>query len=261
MKKSIHPTALVAKGARIAPGVQVGPYCVIGDKVSIGRNTRLHSHVTIDGKTSIGASCEIYPYAAIGFPPQDIKYKGEDTEVIIGDRNIFREYVTVHRGSLGGDGKTEIGDDNFLMAYCHVAHDVKIANRVIMANAIQLAGHCEVQSNAVIGGVVAVHQFCRIGTYAMVAGFSGVPKDVPPFMISSGGERAKLYGPNLVGLKRGGFSDEKIASIKKAYRMIFQSKLSLREAVEEAKNQIKDSPEVDTLIEFIEQKSKRGIIR
>jgi len=142
-----------------------------------------------------------------------------------------------------------------------VAHDVKIADRVIMANSVQFAGHCEVQSNVVFGGVVAVHQYCRIGTYAMVAGFSGVGKDVPPFMISSGGERAKLYGPNLVGLKRAGFSDEKIGMIKKAFRIIFQSKLSLREAVEETKNQIKDSPEVDTLIAFIEQKSKRGIIR
>jgi len=260
MRKSVHPTAIVARGAKLGAGVQVGPFCVIGDDVVVGRGTRIHGHVTIEGHTVIGKNCEIFPYATIGLPPQDVKYKGEETRVEIGDRNVIREYVSIHRASTGGDGATRIGNDNFLMAYCHVAHNCVVGNRVTMANAATLAGHVQVQDSAVVGGLVAVHQFTRIGAYAMVGGFSGVGQDVTPYMIVSG-DRARLFGPNLVGLKRAGFSDEKIAAIKKAYRIIFKSKLSLKEAIREVQAQIQDSPEVDALVEFISAKSPRGILR
>lgn len=260
MKKLIHPTAIVGKGAQLDPSVQVGPYTIISDHVVIGRDTRLHGHVTIDGHTTIGEGCEIFPYASIGLPPQDVKYKGEDTRLVIGDRNVIREYVSIHRGSTGGVGTTGIGSDNFIMAYCHVAHDCHVGHRVVMANCATLAGHVVVQDSANIGGLVAVHQHARIGAYAMIGGVSGVAQDIPPFMIASG-ERAKLYGPNLVGLKRAGFSDEKIVAVKKAYRIIFKSKLSLKEAIREVQAQIKDSPEVDSLVEFISAASPRGIAR
>lgn len=260
MRKYVHPSAIVSKNARLESGVQVGPFCVVGDGVVVGKDTRIHGHVTIEGNTDIGSNCEIFPYASVGLPPQDVKYKGEDTRVIIGKRNIIREYVSIHRASTSGDGATEIGDDNFLMAYSHVAHNCKIGNRITMANAATLAGHVQVQDFAVIGGLVAIHQFTRIGAYAMVGGFSGVGQDLAPYMIASG-DRARLFGPNLVGLKRAGFSDEKIAMIKKAYKIIFKSKLSLKEAIKETQESIQDSPEVDALLEFISAKSPRGILR
>ncbi len=262
MRKCVHPTAIVSKGAKLGTGVQVGPFCVIGENVTIGSDTRLHGHVTIDGHTSIGSACEVFPYASIGLPPQDVKYKGEETRVIIGDRNIIREYVSVHKASTSGDGVTRIGNDNFLMAYCHVAHNCTLGNNIIMANVAVLAGHSTIQDLAVIGGMVAVHQFTRIGAYAIVGGFSGVAQDVPPYMMASGaGARAKLYGPNLIGLKRAGFSHQKISLIKKAYRIISKSKLSLKEALKEIQVQIKDSPEVDALVEFLSVKSPRGVLR
>lgn len=260
MRKYVHPSAIVHKGARLEAGVQVGPFCVIGEEVSVGKDTRIHGHVTIDGKTEIGVHCEVFPYASIGLPPQDVKYKGENTEVVIGNRNIIREYASIHRASTGGEGATRIGNDNFLMAYSHVAHDCVIGNKVTTANAATLAGHVHVQDSAVIGGLVAIHQFTRVGAHAMVGGFSGVGQDLAPYMIASG-DRARLFGPNIVGLKRAGFSDEKIAKIKKAYRIIFKTKLSLKEAIAEVQEQIVDSPEVDALVEFISAKSPRGILR
>ena len=260
MRKYVHPAAVISKGAKLGTGVQVGPFCVIGENVTIGRDTKLHGHVTIDGHTNIGSACEIFPYATIGLPPQDVRYKGEDTQVVIGDRNIIREYVSIHRASTNGDAVTRIGNDNFLMGYCHIAHNCTLGNGIIMANAAMLAGHSVIQDLAVIGGMVAVHQFTRIGAYAIVGGFSGVAQDVPPYMMASGA-RAKLYGPNLVGLKRAGFSHQKIALIKKAYKIISKSKLSLKEALKETQFQIKDSSEVDVLVEFISAKSPRGVLR
>ncbi len=260
MRKFVHPTAIVNKGAKLGTGVQVGPFCVIGGDVSIDSDTRLHGHVTIDGHTKIGSACEIFPYTSIGLPPQDVRYKGEDTLLVIGDRNIIREYVSIHRASSSGDAVTRVGNDNFIMAYCHIAHNCTLGNGIIMANAATLAGHSSIQDQAVIGGIVAVHQFTRIGAYAIVGGFSGVAQDVPPYMMASGA-RAKLYGPNLVGLKRAGFSHQKIALIKKAYKIISKSKLSLKEALKETQTQIHDSPEVDALVEFISAKSPRGVLR
>lgn len=255
----IHKTAIVSSKAEIDEGAVIGPYCIIGDDVKIGKGTRLMSHVQIEGITEIGENCTIFPFTTIGFPPQDLKYRGEKTGVKIGNNNIIREYVTIHRASVSGDGWTVIGDNNFIMAYVHIAHDCKIGNSVIMANLATLAGHVEVEDFVFIGGLVAVHQFTRIGAHAMIGGFSGVGQDVPPFTMASG-PRAKLYGLNTVGLKRRGFNDETINILKKAYKILFRDKLQLKEAIEKVKNELPQIAEIKHLIEFIEA-NKRGICR
>ncbi len=255
----IHPTAIVHEAAVLADDVSVGPYCIIGDGVRIASGTRLLSNVIIEGETEIGESCTIYPFTSIGLPPQDLKYRGEPTGVRIGDNNIIREYITIHRGSVGGDGLTEIGDDNFLMAYVHIAHDCKIGSRIIMANAATLAGHVRVEDFAVIGGIVAIHQFTRVGAYAMVGGFSGVVQDIPPYTVASG-PRVKLYGLNVVGLKRHGFSEETISELKKAYRILFREKLTLKEAMKKVQEELPYTEEIARLIEFINA-NRRGICR
>lgn len=255
----IHNTAIVSLKAEIDEDVIIGPYCIIGDNVKIGKGSQLISHVQIEGITEIGENCTVYPFTTIGFPPQDLKYKGQPTGVKIGNGNIIREYVTIHRGSVAGDGWTTIGDNNFIMAYVHIAHDCKIGSNVIMANLATLAGHVVVEDFVFIGGVVAVHQFSRIGAHAMVGGFSGVAQDVPPFTMVSG-PRARLYGLNTVGLKRRGFSDETINILKKAYKILFRDKLQLKEAIKKVKEELPNIPEVRHLIEFIET-NKRGICR
>lgn len=259
MSTLIHPTAIIEKGAELDENVTVGPYCIIGSKVKIGTGTIIHNNVVIEADTVIGAENQIFPFTTIGLPPQDIKYKGEPTGVRIGDRNIIREYITIHRGSSGGDGYTEIGSDNFLMAYVHIAHDCKVGNNVIMANAATLGGHVVVEDHVVIGGLVAVHQFVRIGAYAMVGGFSGVGQDVPPYMMASG-PRASLYGLNLVGLKRKGFSQETIEELKKAYRILFREKLTLKAALKKIQEELPYTEEIARLVEFINA-NKRGICR
>lgn len=255
----IHPTAIVSKEAVLDEGAVIGPYCIINGPVHIGGNTRIISHVVIEGKVQIGSNCTIYPFTTIGLPPQDLKYKGEDTGVRIGNNNIIRESVTIHRASVGGDGWTEIGDNNFLMAYVHIAHDCKIGNNIIMANAATLAGHVKVYDYAVIGGLVAVHQFTRIGAYAMVGGFSGVGQDIPPYMMAAGA-RAELHGLNTVGLKRHGFSEETISELKKAYKILFREKLTLGDAIKKVLETLPYTEEIKTLIEFIKE-NKRGICR
>lgn len=255
----IHKTAVVSPKAEISENVTIGPYCIIGDYVKIGRGTKLLSHVNIEGITEIGENCTIFPFTTIGFPPQDLKYKGEKTGVKIGNNNIIREYVTIHRASISGDGWTIIGNNNFIMAYVHIAHDCKIGNSVIMANLATLAGHVVVEDFVFIGGLVAVHQFTRIGAHSMVGGFSGVGQDIPPFTMASG-PRAKLYGLNSVGLKRRGFSDETINILKKAYKILFRDKLSLKEAIDKVKKDLPQIPEIIHLIDFIEA-NKRGICR
>lgn len=258
IKPKIHRTAIVAPNAKLAEGVEIGPYSMVGENVKIGKNTKLMSHVIIE-EAEIGAGCIFYPFATIGLPPQDLKYKNEPTKVKIGDRNIIREYITIHRASVGGDGITEIGNDNFLMAYVHIAHDCKIGNSIAMANAATLAGHVIVEDFAVIGGLVAVHQFTRIGAYAMVGGFSGVGQDIPPYTIASG-SRAKLYGLNSIGLKRYGFDESTIKDLKHAYKILFRSKLTLKESIDEVRLKIRQSKEIRHLIKFLEQ-NKRGICR
>ncbi len=255
----IHPTAVIEDGAILDEGVSVGPFCVIGKSVKVGRGTRLIASVIIEGDTEIGEDCTVFPFACLGLPPQDKKYKGEKTSVKIGRGNIIRESVTVHRASLGGDGVTSIGDNNFLMAYAHIAHDCKLGSNIVMANVATLAGHVRVEDYAVIGGMTAVHQHARIGAYAMVGGFSGIAQDIPPFMMASGA-RAKLFGVNTVGLKKNGFSDEKINELKRAYKILFREKLTLTDAIKKVQEQLPYTEDIKHLIDFIKA-NKRGICR
>ncbi len=257
-KPKIHRTSIVSPSAKLSEGVEIGPFCTVGDGVKIGKNTKLVSHIVIEA-TTIGQNCSVYPFTSIGLPPQDLRYKDEKTKVKIGNSNIIREYVTVHRASVDGDKVTTIGNNNFLMAYVHIAHDCKIGNHVIMANATTLAGHVVVEDSAFIGGLVAVHQFARIGAFSMIGGFSAITQDIPPYTTAAG-ERAKLYGLNAVGLKRQQFDDATIKDLKKAYKVLFRSKLTLKEAMKKLKDETKHSEEVSYLIEFIE-KNKRGICR
>jgi len=260
MNREIHPTAILNPKAEIDGGVVIGPFCIIGEGVRIKRGTKLISSVVIEGDTEIGENCIIYPFTSIGLPPQDLKYKGEKTGVKIGNDNIIREYGTVHRASIGGDGITTIGDKNFLMAYVHIAHDCKIGSHIILANAATLAGHVVVEDYAIISGLTAIHQFTRIGAYAMVGGFSGVGQDVPPYTIASGA-RAKLFGLNTIGLKRHGFSDAKINHLKKAYKILFREKRTLKDAIKKIQEDLSYTDEIKHLIDFIQQKNARGICR
>jgi UDP-N-acetylglucosamine acyltransferase len=255
----IHSTSIVDAKANIDTNVEIGPFCIIKAGVVIGKGTKLLSHVIVEGATEIGEDCTIHPFSSIGLPPQDLKYKGENTRLCIGGNNIIREYTTIHRASVGGDGITSIKDNNFLMAYVHIAHDCKVGSNVIMANAATLAGHVSVEDYAVIGGLVAVHQFTRIGKYAMVGGFSGIGQDIPPYMVASGA-RAKLFGPNTIGLKRHGFSDVSITAIKKAYKILFREKKTLKDALLKIREELPPSEEITHLVEFIER-NKRGICR
>ncbi|MBI3593012.1 MAG: acyl-ACP--UDP-N-acetylglucosamine O-acyltransferase [Nitrospirae bacterium] len=259
MPKEIHKTAIVSPKAEIADNVHVGPFCIIGDGAVIKKGVRLISNVVIEGKTEVGEDCIIHPFASIGLPPQDLKYRNEKTGVKIGKKNIIREYTSIHRASVSGDGLTEIGDSNFLMAYVHIAHDCKIGSFTVMANAATLAGHVHVEDFAVIGGLVAVHQFTRIGAYAMVGGFSGIGQDIPPFTMASG-PRAKLYGLNVIGIKRHGFSDEAINNLKKAYKILFREKRILKDALKKIKSDLPETKEIKQLVKFIE-KNTRGICR
>ncbi|MBS1113602.1 MAG: lpxA [Nitrospirae bacterium] len=259
MAKEIHPTAIISPNAELEEDTYIGPFCIIHDDVHIKKGTRLISNVIIEGATQIGENCTIYPFTSIGLPPQDLKYAGEKTAVAIGNNNTIREYVTIHRASVGGDRITVIGDRNFLMAYVHIAHDCKIGNSVVMANLATLAGHVSVEDHAVIGGLVAIHQFTRVGAYAMVGGFSGVGQDIPPYMIASGA-RVKLFGLNTVGLKRHGFSDSTVNDLKKAYKILFREKRTLKDAIKKIQEDLPYTDEIKHLIEFI-QKNKRGICR
>jgi UDP-N-acetylglucosamine acyltransferase len=259
MKKEIHPSAIVNPHAEIDDGVSIGPFCIVSEGVHIKKGTKLISHIIIESNTEIGENCIVYPYTSIGLPPQDLKYKGEKTSVKIGNDNIIREYITIHRASVGGDGVTIIGNKNFLMAYVHIAHDCKIGSNIIMANAATLGGHVVVEDFAFIGGLVAIHQFTRIGAYAMVGGFSGVGQDILPYTIASGA-RAKLFGLNTIGLKRNNFSDSTINNLKKAYKILFKEKRTLHDAVKKIQEDLPYTDEIKHLIEFI-QANKRGICR
>ncbi|MCE5312078.1 MAG: acyl-ACP--UDP-N-acetylglucosamine O-acyltransferase [Nitrospiraceae bacterium] len=259
MSAKIHKTAVISSKAEIDDSVEIGPYCIIGDDAVISKGCKLHSHVVIEGRTIIGKNCSVFPFASIGLAPQDLKYKNEKTGVRIGSNNVIREYATIHRGSVSGTGFTELGDSNFMMAYSHLAHDCKIGNHNILANAATLAGHVLVQDFAFVGGLVAVHQNTRIGSYAMVGGFSGIGQDIPPFTMASGA-RAKLYGLNVVGLKRHGFAEETINKLKKAYKILFREKRTLQDALKTIKSEYSDCAEVMHLVGFIEE-NKRGICR
>ena len=256
----IHSTAIVHPKASLADDVEVGPFCLIGEHVTIGKGTRLLSHVTVDGWTEIGVRNELHAFASIGGPPQHLGYKGEPTKVIIGDDNIIREYVTVNRATVQGGGTTTIGSKNFLMAYVHVAHDCHLGSHLIMANAATLGGHITIGDYAIIGGLTGIHQHVRIGSYSMVGGCCGIVQDLPPFMRAAGGYHARMYGLNSVGLRRQGFSTDRISVLKRAYDMLFRSGHRIAEAARLAKAEFGDQPDVMTVLGFLEG-TKRGICR
>ncbi len=255
----IHSTVIINPKAEIDSNVEIGPYSVIGKNVFIGSGTVIGPHVVVDPYVTIGADCNIFQYAAIGAPPQSLKFEGGETYVKIGRGTIVREFVTIHRGTEFGGGITEVGEENLLMAYTHIAHDCKTGRKVILSNNATLAGHITIGDNATIGGLVAIHQFVRIGDYAFVGGKSAVVKDVPPYVIASG-DRAKLHGLNSVGLKRHNFSKETLSSLKKTYRIIFRIGLTMNEAIERVRAEVEQIPEVLGFIDFIKS-SKRGITR
>lgn len=258
----IHPTAVVDSKAELDASVYVGPYAVIEAGVRIGADTRVEPHAVVSGPTTIGERNLIGSFAVVGGAPQDLSYKGEPTELIIGSDNQIREYASIHRGTPSGHKKTVIGNHNLLMAYTHVAHDCKIGDHVIMANVATLAGHVEVGDRASIGGLVAVHQFCRIGTFSYIGGVSGIGLDVPPFIIIAGTRnRTRISGVNKVGLKRNGFSRETIKKLDTAYRLIFRSpSLLMKDAIELARKEFPECEEVQTLVQFFLD-SKRGVVK
>lgn len=255
----IHPTAIVDANARLEPGVEIGPYAIVGADVEIGSGTRIGPHATIVGPTRIGRDNRIFQFASVGEDPQDKKYAGEITRLEIGDRNRIREYVTIHRGTVQDRGVTSIGSDNLLMAYTHVAHDCRIGDNVIMANAASLGGHVEVQDWAILGGFTIVHQFCRIGAHSFCAMGSVVAKDVPPYVMA-GGHPAEPRGINSEGLRRRGFSDEAIAAIRRGYRALYLAGLKLDEALERLRGLAATAPEVAALADFVAERS-RSIVR
>ncbi len=229
MSVSIHPTALVDPKAQLDSGVSVGPFCVVGPQVSLGRDTQLAAHVMIDGATTIGAQNRFFAHAVIGGEPQDKKYAGEPTRLVIGDRNTFRESVTVNCGTTQDRGITAIGNDNWIMAYVHVAHDCIVGNQTIMANCVQLAGHVHVGDWVILGGFTGVHQFCKIGAHAMAGVGSVVLKDIPPFVMVSGNS-AQAHGINTEGLKRRGFTAEQIDILRQAYKTLYRQNLTFEDA-------------------------------
>jgi len=255
----IHSTAIVSPRAELDANVEVGPFSIIGESVFIGSGTVIGSHVVIDPFVTIGPDCKIFQYAAIGAAPQSLKFKGEKTYVKIGRGSMIREFVTIHRGTGFGGGVTEIGEENFLMAYTHIAHDCKIGRKVVMANNATLAGHIVIGDYATVGGLVAIHQFVRIGDYAFIGGKSAIPKDIPPYVIAAG-DRAKLHGLNMVGLKRQGMSQKTLSLLKKTYRIFFRIGLTVNEAVERVRAEVEQIPEVVKFIEFIKT-SERGVTR
>lgn len=256
----IHPTAYVDPSAELEEEVIIGPQAYIGPKVFIGRGTYIKAHTYIEGYTKIGRYNQIGPFSVIGAPPQHLAYKGEETWVVIGDYNIIREFATIHRGTQQGGGVTSIGNHNLLMSYVHVAHDCKIGNYVIMSNNATLGGHVEVGDRVVMGGFSAVHQFCRIGSYAFVSGMTGVDKDVPPF-VKVFGIPAKIQGLNLVGLRRAGFSKEEIRRISQALGIFTDGPATIKEVVQELRDIFGDDPLILQLIKFLENPSKQGIMR
>lgn len=258
--QKIHPTAILSPETILGKDVEIGPYSVTEGRVSIGDGCVIGPHVVIKGPTTIGSNCRIYQFASIGEIPQDLKFKGEETELVIGDGNVIREYVTINRGTQGGGGRTVIGKGNFLMSYVHIAHDCILGNYNILANVATLAGHITIENFAIIGALSAVHQFARIGSYAFVSGMTGVAQDIPPF-VKAAGNRSKLYGLNTIGLKRHGFSDEAISALKKAYRVVFRSKLRMIEAIGQIESDpIGEVTEVQQFIDFL-RTTKRGICR
>lgn len=256
---AIHPTAIVAPGAQLDSTVEVGPYAVIGPKVKIGAHTRIGAHAVIENDTTLGERNRVSQFASVGSAPQDLKYAGEDTRLVVGDDNIIREFTTLNIGTAGGGGLTRIGNKNLFMTSSHVAHDCFVGNGCVIANCVALAGHVDVGNHVTLGGLSAVHQFSRIGDFAFIAGGAMVVMDVPPYCTAQG-DRAELVGLNTVGLSRHGYRDEQINRIKEAYKLVFRSKLGMNEAISRLKAEHAGHAEIELFLEFITS-SKRGLTR
>jgi UDP-N-acetylglucosamine acyltransferase len=256
--KSIHPSAVIHPGAQIAEGCVVGPYCVIGEHVSLGPRCRLHSHVVIDGHTTLGEENEIFPFASIGLKTQDLKWKGGVTRTEIGAHNTFREYVTIHSATSDGE-VTKVGSHNHVLAYCHLAHNVALGNHIVMSNVATLAGHVTVEDHAIVGGLAAVHQFCRIGRMAIIGGCSKVVQDVPPFMLADGNP-AETRTVNKIGMERNGISEAAQAALRLAYKLLCREGLTTSNALAQIEKTLPPLPEVQHLIQFV-RASERGICK
>lgn len=259
METRVHPTAVIAEGAELDGDVEIGPYVIVGEHVRIGRGTRVGPHAVIDGRTTLGERNRIFPFASLGAVPQDLKYRGEPTELRIGNDNIVREFTTLHIGTEGGGGVTSVGDGNLFMNFSHVAHDCRVGNRAILANGATLAGHVLVEDFVIVGGLAAVHQFVRLGESAMLGGGAMVVQDVPPYCVVQG-DRAGLVGLNVEGLRRRGFSQDEIRALRAAYRALFRSGNPLREAIRGLRADPSPPASVVRLLDFLES-SKRGICR
>ncbi len=256
---NIHPTALVDAGARLAADVEVGAYSIVGAEVEIAAGTHIGPHVVISGPTRIGRDNRIWAFSAIGGDPQDKKYHGERSELVIGDRNTIREYVTINRGTGDGGGITRVGDDNWIMAYVHIAHDCMVGNHIVLANNVTLAGHVEVGDHVIMGGFAGLHQFCRIGAHAFAAMYAAINRDVPPFCYVAG-QFAEPRGVNIEGLKRRGFDSERITAIKRAYRTLYMSGHSLADARAHLTDMARESADVALMLGFI-LASQRPLVR
>ncbi len=255
---SIHPTAIIDPAAKIGANASIGPYCVIGPHVTLGDNVELKSHVAIDGHTTLGDNCRVFPFASLGHAPQDLKYRGEPSQLIIGKNNTIREHVTMNPGTETGAMKTIVGDDGLFMVGVHVAHDCVVGNRVIMANNATLAGHVHVGDHVLLGGLSAVHQFVRIGSFAVIGGMSGVESDVIPFGRVKG-ERAHLAGLNLIGLERGGFDKDTVKTLQKAMKQLFEGDGTMDERIVHMAQEYADAPVIMQMIEFAKGKERFGL--
>ncbi len=256
----IHAQAVVAASAHLGPGVRVGAFAVVGENVELGEGCVLHPHAVVQGPARIGRNNTFFSFCAVGGDPQDLKYKGERTELHAGDGNTFREYVTVSRGTAHGGGKTAIGSGNLFMAYAHVAHDCRVGDNTVFANGATLAGHVRVEDCVNVGAFSAVHQFCRVGRYAYIAGFAVITQDVPPFSLIVTERETKSYGVNIIGLERRGFDAERVKAIQDAYRLLIRSKLNTTQAIAEMRLKLNGSADVEELIRFIES-AERGIVK
>ncbi len=257
----IDPQARVHENARLGKDVHVGPWTLIGPDVEIGDGTWIGPHVVINGNTTIGKNNKIFQFASVGEAPQDLKYAGEKTKLIMGDDNVIREYCSIHLGTVQDEGLTKIGNNNLLMNYVHIAHDCQIGDNVVMSNSVGLAGHVKVGDNAILGAFSGTHQFCRIGAYSFLSACANTSRDIPPYVLMPHGSNLAPVGINIVGLKRRGFSEQTIRGIRRAYKIIYQQGLLLEEAIVQLRTLVDECPEVQLLIDFLTEPTDRGIAR
>ena len=256
----VDPRAVVSPRARLGHGVSVGPYAFVGDDVELGDGCVLHPHAVVEGPSRYGRENQFFPFSCVGTAPQDRKYHGDPTRLEVGDRNVFREYVTVNRGTTGGGGVTRVGSDNLILAYSHIAHDCVIGSHTLFVNGATLAGHVTVEDHATVGAFCPVHQFCRIGRYAYIAASTVITQDVLPYSKTVAPRETRCYGVNSIGLEREGFSKDRIQAIEKAFRLLLKSKLNTTQAVERVRAELGSSEDVDVLLQFIES-AERGIVK